>query len=314
MSTRSLIIVPVDDSPETERTLQYAIGIARERGADVDALQVVPRKGTLWHAPENETTLRARLRALRPAAAEDGVVVRTVTLRGVSQRVIPAYAQLSGASVVIVDRRFGSSRRWRNSGVVSRLIRSSPVPVLVASTGHDVTTPLKPSHIMAAVDFTVASAVALRTAAEVSKQHGARLTMLHAMPAAESMVFSSGEAQRFAYSLASDADSISERLKRRAMAAGSDDAKPVVVTGNAPRGILDTAKRLSADLIVMGVAPRTWIDEMVSGSTLRAVLRHTRVPVLVLPVTGGSCQWIDEVEGDSVWMASMANGMTRHAA
>ena len=314
MSNRSLIIVPADNSQETERTVQYAVSIAKQRGADVHALQVIPREGTLWRAPENETRLRARLRDLRPAAEQEGVFVRIVTLRGVPERVIPAYAQLNAASLVVVGRHYGSSRLWRNGAVAGRLTRSSPIPVLVAPPRRDATAPLSLSRVVAAVDFTVASAIALRTAADLSKRHGARLTMLHAIAPPNHMVLSGSEAWRFVQRLPANARVLSERLKRKATAFGARDTEPVVVTGDASRGIVETAAVTAADLIVMGVAPRSWIDEVVSGSTLRAVLRRATAPVLVLPVVGGAHGWIDEVEEDPVRMPSTADEMTRRAA
>lgn len=59
MSIRSLVIVAVDGSPETERTVEYAVSVARKRAAELHAVQVVPREGALWIAPQNETKLRA---------------------------------------------------------------------------------------------------------------------------------------------------------------------------------------------------------------------------------------------------------------
>lgn len=314
MSNRSLVIVPVDSSQETERTVEYAVGVAKQRDADVHAIQVVPRDGTLWLAPENETRLRARLRALRPAAEQEGVSIRIVTLRGAPERVIPAYAQLNGASLIVVGQHYGSSRFWRNSGGASRLSRSSPVPVLLVPARIDAASRVSLNRIVAAVDFTVASAIALRTAADLSRRHGARLTMLHAMAPPDHMVFSGGEAWRFVQRLPADAKVLSERLKRKAIALGSRDAEPVVVTGDASRGIVETATITAADLIVMGVEPRTWIDQAVSGSTLRTVLRRATVPVLVVPVVGGAHEWIDEVQEDSVRILRTADGMARRTA
>jgi hypothetical protein len=46
-------------------------------------------------------------------------------------------------------------------------------------------------------------------------------------------------------------------LKRRAIPFGSRNAAPVVVTGEAGLGIVETATGTDADLIMMGVAPRT---------------------------------------------------------
>jgi len=314
LSNRSLIIVPVDSSQDTEPAVHYAVSIAKQRDADLHAVQVVRRGRTLWQAPENETSLRARLRALRPAAEREGVFLRIVTLRGTPERVIPAYAQLNAASLLVVARHYGSSRLWRTSVVASRLSRSSPVPVLVVPARLDAAAPLSLNHVLAAVDFTVASGVALRAAADLSKRHGARLTVLHAMTAPEHMVFSAGEAAHVVRGLPADAKVLSEWLKRKATALGHRDAEPVVLTGDASLGIIATATSIAADLIVMGVAPRTRIDEAVAGSTLRAVLRRAIQPVLVLPVVAGAHEWIDEVPDDTARLFSIADGMVRRAA
>lgn len=313
MSKRSLVIVPVDGSQETERTVRYALNIAKQRGADVHAVQVIRRSGRLWSAPESEKRLRTRLRALRPDAAHEGVFLRIVTLRGTPERVIPAYAQVVAASLVVVGHHYGSSRLWRNSSVARRLGRSSPVPVLVVPPGADAEAP-PPNRIVAPVDFRVASAMALRNAVDLANRHGAHLTVLHAMELPEHMVFSGGEAWRLVRRLPVDAELRSEVLKRTARAHGAPNAEPVVATGDAHRLIVDTVTQTAADLIVMGVAPRSWMDEMVSGSTLRAVLRHTTAPVLVVPVVAGDYEWVDEVHEGSAHAPSTADGMVRRAA
>ena len=42
MSLRSLVIVAVDDSPEMERTVEYAVSVAKARAAELHTVQVVP--------------------------------------------------------------------------------------------------------------------------------------------------------------------------------------------------------------------------------------------------------------------------------
>jgi nucleotide-binding universal stress UspA family protein len=311
VSKRSLIIVPVDGSQETEHMVQYALSIAKRRGGDVHAVQVVPRNRSLWFAPESEKKLETRLRALRAAAAREGVFLRIVTLRGTPERVIPSYAQLVAASLVVVGYHFGSSRLWRNSSVSRRLSRFSPVPVLIVPAGADVEAQ-PPNRIVAAVNLTVASVIGLRTAVELSNRHRAHLTVLHAMELPEHMVFSGGEAWRLVQRLPADAELHSEVLKRTARAQGARNAEPVVATGEAHRLILDTVTESAADLIVIGVAPRSWIDEIVSGSTLRAVLRSTAVPVLVVPAVAGDYEWVDEE--NPVRSPLMADGLAQRAA
>jgi nucleotide-binding universal stress UspA family protein len=128
------------------------------------------------------------------------------------------------------------------------------------------------------------------------------------------MVFSGGEAWRLLRRLPVNAEARSEVVKRTARAHGAPNAEPVVATGDAHRLIVDTVTETAADLIVMGVAPRSWMDEMVSGSTLRAVLRHATVPVLVVPVVAGDYDWVDEVQKDSGRIPLTDDGMVRRAA
>jgi hypothetical protein len=68
------------------------------------------------------------------------------------------------------------------------------------------------------------------------------------------------------------------------------------MTDDPGTSITRTAAENAADLIVMGVAPRTWLDEAVFGSTLRAVLRKTQTPVMVLPVIAGAPEWIEGLD------------------
>ena len=287
VSVRSLVLVAVDGSPETKRTVEYAVSVASTRAAELHAVQVVPRDGALWSAPKDETTLRASLRALRPLAESQGVSFRIVTLRGNPENAIPAYAQLAGANLIVVGRNYATSRLWRSIAVTTRLSRFSPVPVVVLPR-MDKTPTVSPKRVVAAVDFTVASAIALRAAVDLSTRHGASLTMLHAIDAPPPMLFSGGEAWRLVQRLPAKKRVIAERLKRKARAFGSGSAEAVVVTGDAARGLVDTGTETAADLIVMGVAPRSWIDEAVSGSTLRRVLRRAKTPVLVVPVIAGA--------------------------
>ena len=312
---RSLVVVAVDASPEMEGTVEYAVSVASMRAAELHAVQVVPRDGALWRAPQREIRLRARLRALRPLAEREGVSFRIVTVRGTPERAIPAYAQLASAGVVVVGRNYATSPMWRGIAVASRLSRLSPVPVIVVPPGMRKTASSSLKRVVTAVDFTVASAMALRAAVDLSKRQGRSLTMVHAMEAPDPIVFSGSEARRMVQRLRDEAAVLAGQLKRKAIACGYDHAHPAVVTGPADRGIVDIAEKTGADLIVMGVAPRTSIDRAVFGSTLRGVLRRATTPVLVLPVVAGGHEWIDVVNEDgALETPSTLEAMVRRAA
>ena len=86
---------------------------------------------------------------------------------------------------------------------------------------------------------------------------------------------------------------MAERLRRTTPADVRVRVDARVTTGDPHHGILDVASDVKADLIVMGVPPRSRLDEVLFGSTLRNVLRRTKIPVLVLPVLAGAYEWLD---------------------
>ncbi|MER3460845.1 MAG: hypothetical protein C4303_06950 [candidate division GAL15 bacterium] len=57
----------------------------------------------------------------------------------------------------------------------------------------------------------------------------------------------------------------------------------VVPDGFVAHAILDAAERFGADLIVMGTHGRTGLQRVLLGSVAEAVLRRSRVPVMVVP-------------------------------
>jgi nucleotide-binding universal stress UspA family protein len=64
-----------------------------------------------------------------------------------------------------------------------------------------------------------------------------------------------------------------------------------VARGEIGHVIVAVATSSDADLVVMGVAPRTALDRLLFGATLGAVLRRSSAPVLAVPVTGGTEEW-----------------------
>jgi nucleotide-binding universal stress UspA family protein len=65
-------------------------------------------------------------------------------------------------------------------------------------------------------------------------------------------------------------------------------AKDIKVThfteyGATAQGIIDCSKEFNADLIVIGTHNRSGIDRLLMGSVAEHVVRHSEVPVLVVP-------------------------------
>ncbi|MGE3274432.1 MAG: universal stress protein [Vicinamibacterales bacterium] len=294
------IVVAADERTDVRRAMDVATGLAHPRQAAVHVLRVVPHRGASVFAGTDAGDLRDHGDAIVPRSllADDrrtagDLHVRSRVLEGDPRRVIPAYVQLIDASMVVLGGDYGTSRFWRSARGVDEIVRQSPVPVLVLPTRRTSGRDARRLHrILTPVDFSVASAVAMRTAMDLGRRDGARVTLLHSLTdVPRRMVFSGSEAWRIIRRLPAEREAASDHLRSTAALFGAGDVDTAVATGVAETAMLEMAARGDTDLIVMGVARRSWLDRFLFGSTLRRLLPRVPVPVLVVPVVAGTYAW-----------------------
>ena len=58
----------------------------------------------------------------------------------------------------------------------------------------------------------------------------------------------------------------------------------IVKEGDFAKAILNTAKELKADMIIMGSHSRNWLENIVIGSVTEKVLHGAVIPLLIIPV------------------------------
>jgi len=64
---------------------------------------------------------------------------------------------------------------------------------------------------------------------------------------------------------------------------GDDSIKTIVKEGDFAESILDTAKTMHADVIVMGSHSRKWLENILMGSVTEKVLHHSTIPLFIIP-------------------------------
>ena len=135
-----------------------------------------------------------------------------------------------------------------------------------------------PRVILAAVDFSEPSRIALGFAARLAKQCKAQLHVLHAEdPLLASAARASG------IDLTAETRGELTAFMQRASPAADWTPSHHVVVGSSVDSICDIAERESADLIVVGARGMTGLENMVFGSTTEGVLRKADTSVLVVP-------------------------------
>jgi nucleotide-binding universal stress UspA family protein len=64
---------------------------------------------------------------------------------------------------------------------------------------------------------------------------------------------------------------------------GDTNIQTLVKEGDFAESILQTARDLHADIIIMGSHSRKWLENIVMGSVTEKVLHHTSIPLFIIP-------------------------------
>jgi len=116
---------------------------------------------------------------------------------------------------------------------------------------------------------------------------GARITLLHVLEALEAIPHGSPLAPPLRVSDDPEAaQRAREQLEERRAAFGPDiDIKiELIAGGDAAHEIVEYASAHDVDLIAVTTHGRTGFKRLALGSVAEMVIRHSRVPVLVLPL------------------------------
>lgn len=137
-------------------------------------------------------------------------------------------------------------------------------------------------RIVAATDFSQASALALQRAARLAAAHVAELHVTTVLP---SGWLSQVRAWFAGADVQADAETVGRRLAESAEALRRDGRPAVrtqVLEGEARDEIAALAHRLQAHLLVVGAHGRSLVGETILGSTALALLERCDVPILVV--------------------------------
>jgi len=174
------------------------------------------------------------------------------------------------------------ARRTRNPGEVTLKLDRRDEPLMDAATRTAVKSPLKLKRILVPIDFSECSKKALQYALPLAKEHQAALTLLYVVPPA----YGSSEYPGIDY--AQLAASLKEGGDRELAKLAVDEvhgevpADTIVQVGSPSRQIIEVAKALPADLIVISTHGRTGLKHVFLGSVAEHVVQRAPCPVFVV--------------------------------
>jgi len=140
-------------------------------------------------------------------------------------------------------------------------------------------------HILVPIDGSPTSLLAVDKAAGMAKAFGSKVTALYIIDpypfTGVGADFALGQDQYLEASKA-EATAAMEAAQARLTSAGVTAETSVTEAHAVWRGILDTAERVGADLLVMGSHGRRGLEKLVLGSVTQSVVSRTKITTLVV--------------------------------
>ncbi|RDE18009.1 universal stress protein [Motiliproteus coralliicola] len=154
------------------------------------------------------------------------------------------------------------------------------------------------NHILYASDLGKGSRPAFHRAVAEAIKHDAQITYLHVMEpmnsTSEAMVESYLSQDSMASLRQRGVEGVKVKVENRIKAFIDEELDGVelpkgeplkqVRTGRPHEVILETAKELNVDMIVMGTRTHSSFGQLLLGSTAQKVLHHSKAPVMVVPL------------------------------
>jgi len=136
-------------------------------------------------------------------------------------------------------------------------------------------------NILVAHDGSKSSDKALKAAVEIALQFGSTLTVLSVVPELYLTELDDIDRRRIMEALSDETNKAMEKV-RTSLSSKSIEAKTIIRQGVAAEKILETAKKMKIDLLVVGSHGRHGAKKFLLGSVSTKVIDHAPCPVLVV--------------------------------
>ncbi|MEO1227590.1 MAG: universal stress protein [Myxococcota bacterium] len=284
MKTYRNILVATDFSPRADVALETAVGLARRSSGRLTLIHVLPPVSRTPSdlSPEAEERM-ARERLLDMAGMLEPHTEIAVRRGHAAREIARAAALLASDVVVISSQGLGAVQRAILGSVATSLLGLAGCPVMVV--GEHRTLPTKITKVMAAVDLSPVSPGVLEHAFAMA-EGGVHVVSIFDEPV--SIPGDHPESLRI-YSVPSEVRRVDEQreaVRILAEATAPENARyEVTVSPGAPAHleILDIARALDPDLVVLGASGRRTWSKALFGSNAARIISGGHFPVLVVP-------------------------------
>jgi nucleotide-binding universal stress UspA family protein len=280
--------------PANEKALNFAVAQAREFGAHLilfhayDTLVVTASEASGVRYYDCEAAARIEINHLEPIAQrirDEGISCEIVVRPGLAaDQILACLRERPVDRVVMGTHAPGRIGKLLVGSVAEAVLRSAPVPVM--TVGPDAVDGAfrryETRTILCALSLLETSSAVARFAAELAKEHKARLILQHVVGTPERTQAANG------HTIEQDEAAMQQLIPEELR---SDiQVEPIVVPGDATEELLYQSRAQQVDLIVLGAHAASTLAAIARQGVVYKVLAHAHCPVLTLsPVVLAQC-------------------------
>jgi nucleotide-binding universal stress UspA family protein len=305
------LLVPLDGSRLAEAALPAAATLARRLGSRVTLVHIVepdaPQKIHGERHLSDPAEASAYLHEVAARAFSPGVPVEACVHdagEGVAPSIVACASQWEAGLVVMCTHGEGGLRTWLLGSIAQQVLSFGATPVLLIQPDGAAATPaFACRRLLVPLDGQAGHEQGLAVAAALARACAAELHLLLVVPTLATLPGEHGAAARLLPATTRNLLDLQEEeawahLVREAegLQASGLHAAAEVCRGDPPGAIARAAESARADLVVMGTHGKKGMDAFWSGSIAAQVARHSRVPLLLVPVGEAAVEDEEDVQ------------------
>lgn len=296
------ILVPIDFSPESLKTLRYAKRLSERFGAKLHLLHVItpPPDFLPQRMPPALVNFSKKIAAhaserLRKLAVEFSLPTppRPYSIRsGPIAEEINTVARVTRAELItIATRGYTGLKRAFVGSTTETVVRNAPCPVLVVRDKSELTrprarrVPLQFRKILVPLDFSEPSRLGLEYALGFAQEFHATVVLFHSVFVSAYVLASRYTANQMPLLIASQQDYAQAEMEelRQKISRKGGEVEIKIAVGSPVEQIGKHVRRAGVDLIITSTHGRSGLSRMFIGSTAERIVRYASCPVLVIP-------------------------------
>ena len=143
----------------------------------------------------------------------------------------------------------------------------------------------KIKKVLIAIDYDKTAEIVVEAGFTMAKAMNAEITLLHVMYERPDYYIESPAVYEFKIGYIENLKvSLQNFLNETKKHLGDDSINTIIREGEIAETILNTAKEIDADIIVIGAHSRNWFENIITGNDAKTILKRTTIPLFIIPI------------------------------